>query len=243
MKRIPPLFLALTVTFALSITVRAQTTVTVGFNNLAGGNGGPTGIYQGTLNGTPDNFICADDTHTIGYGISWPANMYSLTALLSSHAYAYINNPSGAGFNTGLSASAAEAWTAEAYLEFLIISGFDHGSLSSNQIGALNYAVWALTSYNYLDPNGLYGDSNAVDPGYTPGYYIGLAQTAYLGGWGSSTDANAVRFFVPTGNGTNSYGPPQLFSDVATPEPLSMVLMGTFLSLAGLGLGKKKLQS
>jgi len=237
MKRLS-LLLGLAVMLGLSMTAFGQTAVNVYFSNLSGGDGSPTGVYQGTLNGTADNFICADDTHTIGYGVQWPAEMETLSQLLNTsnpYNYTYIANASGLGYNPNLASSATEAWTMEAYLEYTLISGYP--GISNDLLSALNYAVWSITSYNV--------PLTATQNNYTFGAYSAYGEyQAALTAWNNgtaATDANFVRFFVPTGNGTNG-GAPQLFSDV-TPEPISMALMGTFLSLAGFGLGKKKLFS
>jgi len=231
MRRLSLLFLCVVVLFGLSMTTSAQqyapnppdTTLT--FIQNVGGLG-IGGIYQGTLDSNPTviNFICADDTHTIGPS-TWPVDLYSLTNLVNTGAYAYV------GFNPTYN-SAQQAWSMEAYLEGLVISGY--GTLDAAKITAMNYAIWSITN-----PNGAVSDPNSIDPGFDPAYYIGQAAANWQAVWNAG--APGITFYVPTGTGNNPYGPPQIFS--STPEPLSMALMGTFLTLVGLALGKKKLFS
>jgi len=225
MKRLSLLLAGLVVMLGLSMTAFAQDTIK--FNMLVGGDGSPTGLYQGTLNGVLTNFICADDTHEIQSGESWQATEYSLGTLLSSGAYAYV------GYNSYYG-SATAIWTDEAYLEYAIITGY---SLTGAQQAAINNAIWDLTTPGGTELIGSTSDST------NPLYWINQA-AANAASW-ASANPNGVNFFVPIiGTETGApagYPNPQLFSDVNTPEPVSMALMGTFLTLAGLGLNKKKL--
>jgi len=228
MKRLSLLVLGLTVMLGLSMTAFGSDTIV--FTKLVGGTGSPTGLYQGTLNGVVTNFICADNTHEIQGGESWQATEYSLGSLLSSGAYSYV------GYNSyyGGAGGATTVWTDEAYLEYSIITGT---SLTGAQQAAINNAVWDLTTPGGAQLSGSTSDST------NPLYWINLAN-ANAAAW-TAANPYGVTFFVPvagTATGYPSGHPdPQLFSDVNTPEPISMALMGTFLSLAGFGLGKKKL--
>jgi hypothetical protein len=112
----------------------------------------------------------------------------------------------------------AQDYTMESYLEWVMIQG---GGSTTDPNG-ISEAAWSLLDPAYHAPTGS-----------DYGYWIGQAQGALAGGWTGA----GVTFYVPT---TGSSG--QEFSS-ATPEPISMALLGTFLSLAGLGLGKKKLFS
>jgi hypothetical protein len=89
---------------------------------------------------------------------------------------------------------------------------------------ALNAAIWEITS------NGHWMDPNAATDGTAADVALGIAAD-------NSYNGDMIVYTPVTADLTTD----QEF--VTTPEPLSMALMGTFLTLAGLGLGKKKLFS
>ena len=219
MKRLSLLVLGLTVMLGLSMTAFGSQTLY--FNSVQGtqdANGTFTGIYYGSLGsatGPTMDFVCDDHLHTVGVPSSWTVNAYSLSDVIAGTG----NSQSYVGFNSAYG-SAKEAYTMEAYLELLMING---GGAASDPSG-ISDAIWTILDAGYTPP------SSGAGSDYMN--YVNMALAAYNGGW---SDNGAVTFYVPL-NGSGG----QEFSS-ATPEPISMALMGTFLSLAGLGLGKKKL--
>jgi hypothetical protein len=216
MKKLSLLFLGMAVMLVLSLTALGSDTLKFTGAQTSDGVYG-TGIYYGTLNGTPMDFMCDDASHTISAGQSWQVTEYTLAQMIAGGS---TGPASYVGWNStyGGSSDPTEAYTMEAYLESLMIWG--GGSVTDPN--GISEAAWTLLDSGYTAPTG---------SDYS--FWIGKAYAAYLGGY---TGTN-VTFYVPT---TGSVG--QEFSS-ATPEPISMALMGTFLTLAGLGLGKKKLLS
>jgi len=252
MKRtISLLFLSVAVMFALSLTARAQDDPSIYFNQVVGGNGA-AGIYQGTLTGTSGppwvNFECADDVHGIQGGENWQATAYYglgtndanaaiFETYVTGSSTGYNQNAGYAGHGTVINIqSVAEAWLMEAYLEYAQITEF--GLNSNADVAAISDAIWSIT-------NGIGGNRDSESNPDLVTSYIDAAFTAYSNGT-AALDAALVIFYVPIAGTASNYPTgdpnPQLFSTV-TPEPLSMALMGTFLTLAGLALGKKKLFS
>ena len=117
------------------------------------------------------------------------------------------------------------------------------GSVSGS--GTL-YANPNPTGYS-TSPDGLFWYDDLLYPGSNPQLDIdGLlfeidGSLVSLNIWGNSTDSYSL-YTGFDGGYPYEYGNGS-FSAVATPEPISMALMGTFLTFAGLGLGKKKLSS
>jgi hypothetical protein len=233
------LFLGLAIMLGLSMAAFAQDTIqyTGGYESVLDGYG--AGLYSGTLNGVATEFICDDADHEIGNGSTWKVNAWTLSqvAMQNHGAFAGLNNGLNkpweqdatygpAGTHGGY--TVPEVYSAVAYLANQLLSGTIPAS-DTPDVNGIAYAIWELM--------GNPGAIGITDPG-DPWIATGLNHDNYTN--------NLIVFYSPDGN-TITKGPftgdtPQEFiGEVATPEPLSMALMGTFLSLAGLGFGKKKL--
>lgn len=222
MKRIAGLLiLSAAIVVGLSMTAVAQNTIvfTGGTESSYGGFG--TGLYSGTLNGTSTSFICDDSTHDIANGDTWMANAWSLSQVATPGNGAFAGPPYATATYAGMGYTVQEVYNAVAYLANLIFTN------ASPDVNGIQYAIWSLM------------DSPPAGPASTAGWITtGLANDNY-------TNPNIV-FYSPDGNLITS-GPDtgktaqEFIGEV--PEPISMVLMGTFLSLAGLLLGKKRLMA
>jgi len=222
------LFLSLVVTLGLSMAAFAsdQIVFTGGVESHYGAT--PVGLYAGTLNGVATKFVCDDYDGHIGPGSTWMANPWSLTqaAIPGNGTYAgppYHNATYGPGGSVG-GYTTQQVYDAAGYLANLL---FTNPSYSAATVANIQYAIWGLMDNPYQPPAGA-----------APWIATGLANDTY-------TNANLV-VYSPDGNlitkGPFTGDTPQeLIGEI--PEPISMALMGTFLSLAGFGLGKKKLFS
>jgi len=267
MRRFLLLLLGLAVMLGLSMTAFAQLV----FTNSPGpesslSNGDGTGIYSGTLNAAQTAFICDDDLNDIGTGDAWTVSTYGLNnvATYTNGMYAI---PYAPGYGTPDTASGnslyhatgddlglpegptgiQDAYNMAAYLANLLLTGVYTGSGSVN---AINWAIWDI-----MDTPNAYGITDPGGSGCATGYngLSGLPTTPGCGEqWVTYVGANEQGYSNPniviyTPNSAIYSGPDkggwaqEFFGEQTVPEPLSMILMGTFLSLAGLTLGKKKL--
>jgi len=238
MKRLCLLFLGLAVMLGLSMTAFAQDPqieYTGGYQSTYGGFG--TGLYSGTVNGTSTQFVCDDSTHSIANGDVWNTNVWTLAQVVTAGNGAFAGAPyktaTGDSGNGG-SFTVAQAYSAVAYLANLLFTNADPSYL--NQI---QYAIWQIMDTPGSGP----GNNNVNASGLT------MADTAYWVNVGKANDTYTnqyIVFYSPDGNlitsGPDTGATAQEFIGT-TPEPISMALMGTFLTLAGFGLGRKKLFS
>lgn len=218
------LFLSTAVVVGLSITAAAQETIKFTGGTESSFSGLGTGLYSGTLNGTPTSFICDDALDTIHSGDVWNANLWTLSNVATAGNGAFAGSPYAlatyANGAPGHTYTVQEVYNAVAYLANIL---FSH---SNADINGIQYAIWGLT------------DSPAGTP------------PASAAGWITTALANdnytnpSIVFYSPDGNlitaGPDIGKTPQEFIG-QTPEPVSMVLMGTFLALAGLLLGRKRM--
>jgi hypothetical protein len=232
--------LAVVVCFAMT----AAASDTIVFSNAENSYGGyGTALYYGTLNGTSTSFICDDATHDIGQGSTWQANAWTLSQVTTqgngafaggSAPYATASGDAPNVVGGGPSAmNVAESYSAVAYLADLLLTGQD--SSYANQI---QYAIWEIMDHPPAGP----GD-NSFENG------LAMSDTGYWAyqGYLNDTYTNPyIVFYSPDGN-TITSGPytgdtPQEFIGLTpTPEPASMILLGTFLCLSSWLLGKKRL--
>ena len=146
----------------------------------------------------------------------------------------------------------AQVYSAVAFLANKILSS---AYTDNTTVSAIQYAIWAIMDSPGPGPGG-----NNTPCAYDPtncntsdtGYWMNLALTTE-----SAYSNRSIVFYSPDGNTIISgpdynnctyqgnSGQPCTAQEFIgeTPEPLSMALMGTFLSLAGLALGKRKLVS
>jgi hypothetical protein len=240
------LFLGLAIMLGLSMAAFATDTIkyTGGYESVLDGYG--AGLYSGTLNGVATEFVCDDADHEIGNGSTWKANAWTLSqVVVQNHgAFAGLHNGKNkpweqdatygpAGTHGGY--TVPQVYSAVAYLANELLSGAIPASDSAD-VNGIAYAIWALMGHP--------GAIGITDPP-KGNYWIakGLANDTYTN--------SLIVFYSPDGNKIKS-GPfkcdtPQEFigeiRETPIPEPLSMALMGTLLTLAGLGLGKKMLFS
>ena len=207
----------------LCISMSAVATNTIYYNGTTQSsyNDVGTGLYGGTLNGNATNFICDDYPDHIESGESWQASQANLENLSG----VTFPNPHG---QTTLAAYTEVAWLAEN-----LFYGLDNGG--NNDPSTVSWAIWTI-----LDdpPSGPSGTSALVTA--AENWYNGLSAGCKLTPVACGVVAD-VNIWIPT-SWSSSDGRPQEFL-TATPEPLSLILMGTFLTLAGGLLGRKRLLS
>ena len=211
-------------------------------------NGVYTGIYNGNLGyGTPSGqstskFMCDDYFDHISNGEVWQVQEFN---------YPNLNSPvhdftSASNFYGGMSES-------KAYWEALWLADqvLDHPNIPDPLASIDSFAIWTLLNKNVLStlPNCNPNDPHCVTKSEVE-IAMGLADAAWhLDGCKHNlekcTDAvEGVHIYVPVGWPRGDGRPQEFLSETCpppspTPEPMSMVLMGSFLSLAG-GLMRRK---
>jgi len=243
--------LVLSVAVVLSLSMAAfATQIKIVFTDVPGpetsiDHGIGAGIYHGTLNGVPTNFICDDATHDISKGDAWYVNEYYLSGVsdvATQHHGMFAGGPSPHTTASGAdlpSPTIQQDYNMVAYLADLILSG-TVPKTNPSEVGAIQWAIWDImdhpTSHGIPDPGGHNCNDNSVNCG---DHWVDYA-------WANESNYTNPRivFYTPAGKiiGRCSY-PQELIGLTATPEPLSLILMGTFMTLAGGILGKKKLSS
>jgi hypothetical protein len=225
------LFLSAAVMLGLSMAAFAQ--VTIHFTGPTEGscNGVGTGISGGTLNGSPATFFCDDYPHHINYGESWEANVSTLASLGS------VQYPNPGRVPT-LQAYSEVAWLAEN-----LPSGGAIANGGTTDPSTISWAIWSiLYPYPPSPPGPLGPGPVGSGPGGT-GTAITDAQN-----WRNNhplcqvnptSCVDNIAIYTPV---DRSAGGPQEFVG-NTPEPVSMLLVGTFLSLAGGLLREKRLSA
>jgi len=228
------LFLSVTILLGLSMTASAGT-YTLKLISYSSTPGDPAvGAYKATLTyGTIKenvNIICDDYSDDVNIGETWQVkenNIDSLSNVLYKPGHFFYKGDS----------------QTQAYAEALWIADYmlTHPKLSASTIIADQWAIWALFTPMTT------GELNSE--GATP--VLAGAQSW----WTGTCDPNAAAekaclagladlvIFTPV-PGTQiprGFGPPQEF--IGTPEPASMLLLGSFLSLAGGLLSKKTRRS
>ncbi|MGA3168986.1 MAG: hypothetical protein ABSF14_23035 [Terriglobia bacterium] len=217
------LFLSTAILLGLSMTAFAGS-LTLTFQNVAGTNAGGvyTGIYYGTLNGGPQqNFMCDDYHDHIGFGESWDVKTYN------------INDLSGVTFGTSGNVSSGMPQL-QAYAEALYIAqGLFKAPLTGDpQASTDSFAIWTLLDSTVQAPMDITGALSGAENWWETACNYG--DPTCLSGLSN------VTIYVPT-SWTGADRPQEFLGDpTPTPEPLSVILMGSFLSLAGGVLGRKK---
>ena len=222
------LLLSLAVMLGFSMAAFAQDTITL--TGVNGSNYGDvyTGIYYGTLttpSGTTTNapFVCDDYPDEISMGQSWTATAYNLNNLSGVR----FQNPNG---QTTLAAYAEVMWLAEN-----IFSGTNMDGSGVTDSNVLSWAIWTILDNPGAGPSGTSTAVAAAEAWWASLSSSCTSSGAALVACGVVADYN---IYTPNGEGGQEWLGP-----ATTSEPLSMVLLGTFLTLGGIGLGKKKLFS
>jgi len=227
------LFLSVAILLGLSMTASAGTyklTLTA-FSSTPGNS--DVGPYKGTLTyGTITdklNIDCDDYSDKVNVGETWAVTEHgfnNLTGVLYGPTHSFYSHDSQE------QAYAEALWIADELLT--------HPKLPAIQVVDDQYALWTL-----FTP---FTNSALVKAGVNlPGYNAELAAAQ---GWWAGCDASASAWkscmteisdliiYTPVpGSQPRGFGPPQEF--IGTPEPASMLLLGSFLSLAGGLLSKK----
>jgi len=225
------LFVTLAVMLGLSMAAFAQDPVNMYFTgttlggSIAGVEAGP---YVGTINGGPDvNFVCDDDTNLTQD--NWTA-VVGQTFGVSSTVRFQVGSSPPANINPTYAYNGTSPLTEQEL--YNVITWLAMQILGPNTSGysnaQLNGAIWDLTD-NFCGAGG-HDAGNCGNDG------IANALTTALNY--KDTYNGDLIVYTPTSGYLST---DQEF--LATPEPLNMALMGTFLILAGLALGRKKLFS
>ena len=267
-KRLIWLFLVVgVVTAGLAVSALAQVDPTIVFTNSPASptsvydtkthSFASTGVLTGTVNGTTTSFICDDDLNSIRPGDAWNSYAFNLTnvATYGDGQYAIptasgtvkgtsIWHASGAGVSNNIQYD----YDMAAYLADLLLT---NAYTSSATINAIQWAIWDImdspASNGIADPGGsctsTYTASSPTNKSCGQGWVnFALAHE-------ENYSNPLIVFYTPTkgitaGPDKSSWAYGQEFIGMtSTPEPISMVLMGTFLGLAGIGIGKKKVSS
>lgn len=200
------------------------------------------GIYTGTLNGTTMSFICDDVYNTVGTGSTWDVNVFSLSNVATKGNGWFAGSPYTAS-GAGLGGTVQQDYDMVAYLANMLLTHTIPAS-NSGEVNAVQWAIWDLmdhpaNSENIPDPGGA-GCSLSSTNNDCGQYWV---EYAWNNGKGYSNPN--IEIFTPVGDITSGPGtgnPGQEWIG-ETPEPLSMLLLGTFLSLAGGLIGRKKVRS
>jgi len=213
-----------------------------------------TGIYTGTVNGTVTSFICDDDLNSIRPGDAWNSYAFNLSnvATYGDGQYAIpttfgstkgtsIYHASGAGVSNNIQYD----YDMAAYLADLLLT---KAYTSSATINAIQWAIWDImdspASNGLADPGG--SCSSAFTATGPTNKSCGKGWVNFALAYEETYSNPYIVFYTPTqgitaGPDKSSCAYAQEFIGLNTPEPLSMALMGTFLTLAAFGLGRKKL--
>jgi len=261
------LTLDLFVMVGLAITASAQNDPTIDFTN----NPAPTtsiwdsqlhgyvstGIYTGTINSVNTSFICDDDLNSIRAGDVWNSYTYNLSnvATYGNGQYAIPNTfglPKGTSIwhasGAGLTNNIQYDYDMAAYLADLLLTKV---YTSSATINAIQWAIWDIMDSPVS--NGIADPGGACKSTYTA---TGPTSNSCGKGWVNFAVAHeenysnpSIVFYSPTqgitaGPDKSTHAYAQEFIGLSnTPEPISMALMATFLGLAGVSVGKKKMLS
>jgi len=264
------LFLTLAVMLGLSMAAFAQQTLYFNGNTTSSADSVGTGIYEGTLANAPTTFFCDDYPDHIVSGESWTVSTFNLEDLgngvapICSPDNTSPCNPSNTYAPTGVrfplpasghyeggETSALQAYSEVAWLaQNMFTNNTDPNGTgiygSTGTAGStISWAIWTIL------------DSPPAASDLEPG--VGTLVTDAENWWASlasipNCQANPVacgkvpniNIYTPWGNSESDTGEgyaQEFIGPLTTPEPLSMALMGTFLTLAGFALGRKKLLS
>jgi PEP-CTERM motif len=196
----------------------------------SGGSDVMGGVYVGpysfttTTGGDPSTLqlICDDYSHEVYIGESWTANTSTL--------------PTTGTTTTGLQFSASSTLTQYEEAAWLAQQIFALGPVTTSNaatIGFLQYALWDI-----FDPG---ASSGLYDPNGQVAYWLGQAQTATANNCANCNFSDVVIYTpnsgsqIPQGDGL----PQEYIGIVSTPEPGSLLLLGT--SLIGLFAFRRKL--
>lgn len=184
------------------------------------------GPFTGTVLSDPSrptiNLFCVDILNQVKWGQKWTGNLTSLT--------------SGSFDLTRHGLAGKDSYKKAAYLA----SQYRAAGVSSNQWGGIQAAIW-----NLLNPGNPNGGTNPL-VNTSEAYWLGIANNWYgsnasktfdFSRWTIVTDVGAAG--LAQGGGTQEF----LTDSAATPEPATLVLMGTgLLVVIGLALSRGALR-
>jgi len=216
-RRLGILVLGVAVVFGLETTAFGGNVTITFTKNTASYGGVGVGIYQGSVNGGPTlaQFVCDDFLHGISNNQSWTASVGSTNPTSSGLRFgpSNVSNP----LLTGQSLTQQEIYNMVTYLALQI---FSDPTNSHGNWGYLSWAIWSITDGAWNNP-------------YYTSQVSSFVQAALAR---KDTNNGDLVVYTPV-----SGQPGQEF--LSTPEPGSILLMGTCLTLAGLLLARKKMLS
>jgi len=240
------IFLGMLTMLGLSAPSALATEVTLDFTGVNGTNDGGvfTGIYKGTLTGgnvpntTPSNFMCDDYQDEIYIPETWRVTTYSIENLAGGASpLVTFGDNSNTLYNRLYVGSQLQAYAEAIY----IAQGLLNSPGTPNpQASVDSFTIWTLMNNTVSAPSDISAQVSTL-----------LASTGTW--WTGTCDKNPsalttclaglsdVNIYVPVPGSQNVGNRPQEFLGLGpAPEPVSIILMGTFLSLASGLLGKKK---
>jgi len=229
-RKLSLVLLCVGVFLGLSMTALANTVTLVYKGNYGTSYGGhATGLYKGTLDGAPIDFACDDVHDSIQFNVPWTAEVFTIQDLISGapDLAGVMFGPSG-GSNpqqhiyepTQLQSYAEAMWIADQLLT--------HSASADPNVDS--WAIWTLLGGAGLLSQGPAGTLAEIQAAET--FWASCSSTGCVG------PLTGIDILAPVGTYPNGKVPQEVF--YGTPEPVSMLLLGTFLSLGGGLLSRKK---
>jgi hypothetical protein len=242
-RRFSVLLLSVAAALFLAMPAFAQGTAVIVFTGVPSGEGtwGPfyAGIYDGTLNNVPTNFVCDDFTHEISNGYYWDANVNAPdssgvrfsppleNADLTTPGTYYAGNSDSNFGTTYYSTYTVPTGGFSRQQEYNMI-GFLVGKIFSNSgnpglQATLNGAIWAITDNAAAEYESDYIAGGSTSSEAWVEAAVAYANVVPTGLWVNTPNTNQFKS-PPPGGTTWADGSAQEFW--STPEPPAVVLLG-----------------